>query len=177
MLRLALAVSALLSLPVAAREPPPPAGGRIQSDEGTVEILGRPVRVGEALRLPEGFIRVEEKGTEDENVGSFTVVPAESMGAVAAASGEAAGAGDPGPRPDDERSCRAERAAYLAELWRQSGIEVESPDALIEGLEAGTGPGTGFYWFALATDAFRPLAWSSSLRDRANALSRCVRGM
>jgi hypothetical protein len=58
-----------------------------------------------------------------------------------------------------------------------SGIDVKDPVALLEGLEAGgAGPLTGYYWFALATDAFRPLAWSSELRSRADALARCARG-
>jgi hypothetical protein len=73
--------------------------------------------------------------------------------------------------------CRTERAAYLRELWKTSGIDVKDPDALLAGLEAGdSGPASGYYWFALATDPFRPLAWSSDLRDRAEALARCVRG-
>jgi hypothetical protein len=170
----------LLSLVAApARSEPPRAEGQIVSDEGRTEILGRPIRVGEKIELPEGFIRVEEQGTEDEEVGSFTVVPAESFGGSAAiALGPAASAEDPAPGPaGGARDCSAERARYLAELWRLSGIEVSSPDAVIEGLEGpGGGPRAGFYWFALATDPFRPLAWSSELRSRADALARCVRG-
>lgn len=177
MRRLTAALAALaLAAPASAE---PPAAGRIETDEGTIEILGRPVKVGERIETPEGWIRVEEAGPEDGEVGSFGVVSAESFGAGAdpGAATPAAAAGDPGDRPAAPRDCRPERAAYLAELWRQSGIEVSSPDALIEGLESGgTGPGTGYHWFALATDAFRPLAWSSALRDRAEALARCVRG-
>jgi hypothetical protein len=56
-----------------------------------------------------------------------------------------------------------------------SGIEVSDPDALLLGLEGDQGAAAGFYWFALATDPFRPLAWSSDLRARAEALARCVR--
>ncbi len=172
------AACALLFASLAARADPPRADGRIETDEGRVEILGRPYRVGETIQLPEGFIRVEEKGTEDEHVGSFTVVPAESLAAASPASpADEPAAADPAPASPAARECRAERSAYLAELWRQSGIEVSSPDALIRGLDAGgSGPGQGFYWFALATDAFRPLAWNSTLRDRAEALARCVRG-
>ncbi len=171
-------LAAFLALPTVASADPPRAEGRIQSDEGRVEILGRPVRVGERVDLPEGWIRVEEKGTEDENVGSFSIVAAGSpaMGETAASSeaAEAEGPADASPR---ELDCRAERAAYLAELWKESGIEVTSPDALLEGLESGRGPAAGYYWFALATDPFRPLAWSSDLRDRANALVRCMQGL
>jgi hypothetical protein len=177
MLRVALALLLLVAAPAAPRADP--AAGRIETDEGTIEILGRPVKVGEKIETPEGFIRVEEAGPEDGQVGSFGVVSAASFGAGAdaGATAPAAAASDPASRPAKPSDCRKQRAAYLAELWRASGIEVSSPDALIEGLEAGaSGPATGYAWFALATDPFRALAWSSELRDRAEALARCVRG-
>jgi hypothetical protein len=177
MIRPAL-LAAVLALPLAAPAAPPArAEGRIESDEARTEILGRPVRVGERIELPEGFLRVEEEGTEDREIGSFTVVSAESLGAIAPAPAAPAGAGDPAASSPGAPACRAERAAYLAQLWKESGIEVKDPAALLEGLQGGaTGPATGFYWFALQTDAFRPLAWSSELRSRADALARCVRG-
>ena len=168
-------VVALLALPLTPLAEPPRAEGRVESDEGHVEILGRPVRVGERIDLPEGWFRVEEAGPEDDEVGSFAVVPAESFGAAAAAAPEPGAASDPASARPGRRDCAAERSAYLAELWRQNGIEVSAPAALLDGLEGGSrGPKTGFYWFALATDAFRPLAWSSALRARAEALVRCV---
>ncbi len=178
MRRLALAVAlAAAAAPGAATRADPAAAGRIQTDEGAIEILGRPVKVGEKIETPEGFIRVDEAGPEDGEVGSFGVVAAESLGDVGAAAAPVAEAGDPAPTRAPARDCRAERSAYLAELWHESGIEVKAPDAVIDGLAAGsTGPATGYAWFALATDAFRPLAWSSDLRDRAAALARCVRG-
>ncbi len=175
---LALALAAAVAPGSGARADPASAG-RIQTDEATVEILGRPVKVGEKIETPEGFIRVEEAGPEDGQVGSFSVVSAASLGAGAdpKAADPVATAGDPASRPAAPPDCRAERAAYLAELWRASGIEVSSPDAVIEGLQAGgSGPATGYGWFALATDPFRALAWSSALRDRAEALARCARG-
>jgi hypothetical protein len=178
-LAVALALAAAVAAPPTARAERT-AEGRIQTDEGTVEILGRRVKVGEKVETPEGWIRVEEAGPEDGEIGSFSVVSAESFGAAAVADAsvsQVASAGDPGSRPAAARDCRAERSAYLAELWRASGIEVKNPEAVIEGLEAGrSGPATGYGWFALATDAFRPLAWSSALRERAAALARCVRG-
>lgn len=180
MFRIAAApvLAAALAFPLAASADPPRAEGRIDSDEGHVEILGRPVRVGERVDLPEGWIRVEERGTEDENVGSFSIVAAgSSAGAEPDASAEVAEAGGPAEAPPREVDCRAERSAYLAELWKQSGIEVSSPDALLEGLESGRGAAAGFYWLALATDPFRPLAWSSDLRARAEALVRCMQGL
>ncbi len=174
----AVAAAVSIAFPAAYRADPPRAEGRIDTDEGRIEILGRPVRVGERIELPEGFIRVEEKGTEDENVGSFGIVPAESLHLAGASVGdEPQGAGDPAASPPPERrACRAERAAYLAELWKESGIEFSSPEELLEGLESGSNAAAGFYWFALQTDPFRPLAWSSDLRNRADALARCIRG-
>lgn len=174
----AVALAFALATPGSPARADPVAEGRIQTDEGTIEILGRPVKVGEKIETPEGFIRVEEAGPEDGEVGSFGVVAAESFGggAAVAALGPVAEAGDPAPARPGARDCRAERSAYLEELWHQSGIEVKAPDAVIDGLAAGsTGPATGYAWFALATDAFRPLAWSSELRARAAALARCVR--
>ncbi|ACL67591.1 conserved hypothetical protein [Anaeromyxobacter dehalogenans 2CP-1] len=197
MLRHALVIplAAALALPARAEDPEPPVEGRLEAGAAQVEILGRPVRVGERIELPEGYLIVEEKGTEDARVGSFSVVPAESFQPVAMlamAAGDGAGRGTasdaaPAPAPAapavlpagqrPEPPCRGERAAYLRELWKTSGIDVRDPDALLTGLEAGAaGPATGYYWFALATDPFRPLAWSSDLRERADALARCVRG-
>lgn len=170
-----------------------PSEGTIDAGDARVEILGKPVRVGETIELPEGFIRVEEAGTEDLQVGSFSVVPASSLRATAAArleppdqappapdAGAAAASATPPEGRDAARApelpCRAERSAYLSELWKLSGIDARDADALLEGLEGpGRGPRTGFYWFALATDPFRPLAWSPELRSRADALERCVR--
>lgn len=162
--------------------------GRVESPGARVELLGKPVRVGEDRVLPEGFIRVEEEGSEDREVGSFSIVPARTLRPSSLAR-SAPGPDAAGVRPVEdgravspavivsrERPCRRERAAYLRELWRASGIEVADPDAVIEGLESGAGAASGFYWFALATDPFRPLAWSSGLRARADALARCVRG-
>jgi hypothetical protein len=176
---LQLAIAAALVLPLSVRADTPRAEGRIETDEGKVEILGRAVRVGERVDLPEGWYRVEEAGPEDADIGSFAVVPVETFAsATAPAVTASADATDPAPAPARarRRDCRAERSAYLAELWRQSGIEVSSPGALVEALDGqNAGPAAGFYWFALGTDAFRPLAWSSTLRERADALARCAR--
>jgi len=120
---------------------------------------------------------VEESGPDDGQAGSFGVVPAESFGATTASAPPLARAGEPAEPLPVASECRAERDAYLSELWRASGIDVKDPSALLDGLQGGaTGPAAGFLWFALATDVFRPLAWSSELRARADALARCVRG-
>jgi hypothetical protein len=177
---LALAAALLASLSARA-DPPAVADGRVESDGSRLEVLGKPVPVGERIVLPEGWMRVEEQGVEDRAVGSFGVVAAGSTttaprpGAdvLSSQAGEQSAAG---LRPPAAPACRRERAAYLRELWRLSGIEFDEPDALLEGLEGDAlGARTGFYWFALATDPFRPLAWSSDLRDRAEELARCVR--
>jgi hypothetical protein len=172
----ALLAAVLAAFPLAPSAAPR-ADGRIESDEGRVELFSRPVRVGERIELPEGYLVVEEAGDEDERVGSFTVVSADSFVAAApAAPAVEADAGDPAAGAPPARECDAERAAYLEELWKESGIEVSDPTALLEGLQGGAaGPAAGFYWFALATDPFRPLAWSSELRSRADALARCVK--
>jgi len=194
-----LALSAAATAGAQARAPAPPASasaGRIESDEGRVEILGRTLRAGDTIELPEGFLRVEEDGREDRQIGSFTVVAARNEPPASAADGSAAPGAAPGEgaaahdaagplaaRPAagapsrTTPDCRAQRSAYLAELLRLSGVEVSSPADLIEGLDgSASGPAAGFYWFALQTDPFRPLAWSSELRSRAEALTRCVRG-
>jgi hypothetical protein len=177
--RLAVAAAALLlALPSAAAEPPR-AEGRIESDEARVEILGRAYRVGETIQLPEGYIRVEESGPEDEEVGSFSVVPASTLASVelAAAGEEATGEGPAAASAPRPPACRAERAAYLAEVWKASGIEVSDPAAFLAAFEGSPGnPGVASLWFALSTDAFRPLAWSSDARAKASALARCMRG-
>jgi hypothetical protein len=164
------------------------AQGTIELDGDTrVEVLSGNVPVGKRIDLPEGWYRVEDEGVEERDVGSFTVAsassdagapepgaatvppaapaiaePVSSPAALAAAMGQA-------------EACRRERSAFLKELWRESGIEVSDPDALVRGLDAGTlGPGAAFVWSALSTDAFRNLAWSSELRSRADELVRCV---
>ncbi len=178
---------ALVAVATAAR----PAGGdrpegTIESDGSRSEVLARKIPVGQRIELPEGWFRVEEEGVEDGSVGSFTVMGPSSD--QVAAEPEAAPA-EPPPPPATAgattrtpvigfpaaAACRRERSAYLRELWRESGIEVSDPEAFLEGLDAGSsGPDAGYYWFALSTDAFRNMSWSSELRSRARELVRCV---
>jgi hypothetical protein len=179
-------IAVLLSLPsvdLASAPETPRAEGRIESGGARVEILGKPYRVGETIQLPEGYLRVEEAGPEDEEVGSFTVVPASAPMSVASVSARAATSPvEPEPEalpapPPPPASCRKERAAYLAEIWKQSGIEVDDPAALLDAFEGSPGnPSVANLWFALSTDSFRTLAWSSDARAKANALSRCIAG-
>lgn len=173
-----------LSSPAGAADPARAEGTIDLGGDVRVEVLSKKVPVGQRIDLPEGWYRVEEEGSEDGQVGSFTVA---SVGTTEAASGTGASAAPPAPPAPDSPaafaatalsrsdSCRAERNAYLRELWHASGIEVDDPDALLRGLEAGDrGPAAGYFWFALSTDAFRNLAWSSDLRGRARDLARCV---
>ncbi len=165
------------------------AAGQVVAEEGRVEILHEPAKVGQRVDLPEGWYRVEEAGTEDRDVGSFAVVSSKEFAAagIAATETDTTSSGDaqvpagaqpqtvpPGDRAAHE--CREERSAYLAELWKQQGIEVKDPDAVMAGLDGGAAVGASQAWLAISTDAFRPLAWSPALRDRAEALARCVRG-
>ncbi len=175
----------LPSLPLADAPEPPGAEGRIESGGARVEILGKRYRVGETIQLPEGYLRVEEAGPEDEEIGSFTVVPASAPMSVASVSARGQQAPpavepevEPFPAPPPPAaSCRKERAAYLAEIWKQSGIEVSDPAAFLDAFEGAPGnPNVANLWFALSTDAFRTLAWSSDARAKANALSRCMAG-
>lgn len=171
---LVVSLSLAVALPVAAEGP---AEGRIEGEGVHVEVLGQAVAVGERVDLPEGWFRLEEEGVEDREVGSFSIVaPSDAGDGTAVALASAAPA--PAVPPATAKSgppCRAERSAYLRELLRISGVEVEDPEALLEGLDAGQGGATGYGWFALQTDPLRPMAWSSDLRDRARALAACVR--
>jgi hypothetical protein len=160
--------------------------GTIEVGSGHTEVLSKPLPVGKRIELPEGWFRVEEGGVEDGRVGSFTIMsssdeeetpsdaPTIARADAPALAAEVAAPARAVPQAAAS-SCRAERNAYLRQLWKESGIEVSDPDALLEGLDAGSGPATGYYWFAIATDAFRNLAFSSDLRGRAEELVRCIR--
>ncbi|WP_242342009.1 hypothetical protein [Anaeromyxobacter terrae] len=200
MSRTFLVVAALAAIPVVSRPEPPLAEGSIDAGDAQVEVLGRRYAPGETIELPEGYLRVEEAGPEDDEIGSFSVVPAAALAraeAPAAATAErhaprtgaseqpssvtvtGMGAGEEAPAPwrSAHPDCSAERAAYLAEIWKQSGIEVSDPQGFLAGLEqTEEGADLTLAWFALSTDAFRTLAWSSDARAKAAALARCARG-
>ncbi len=175
-----LAACTLAAALAPAAVPADPPAGRVETDQGRAEILSTPVQVGVRVELPEGWYRVEEAGDEDGQVGSFAVVPPGALAAAGAPAAEDdgadAGSGPASARPAP-RSCRAERNAYVAELWRMQGIDVEDPVGLLAGVEGeGFAPWIATLALGISTDAFRPLAWSPALRDRAAALARCERG-
>jgi hypothetical protein len=167
---------ALALLPASGRAEPP--SGVVETDEGRIEILGRPVKVGERVDLPEGWYRVEEAGPEDRQVGSFGIVSSSTSSAAAVAEPNVPAAEEgPAERGRATATCAAERAAFLTELFRGMGVQVADPAAFLQGLEGdGFAPGLSTLWLALATDPVRPLAWSSALRERADALARCAHG-
>ena len=195
MSRTLLVAAALAALPVVSRPEPPRAEGSIDAGDAQVEVLGRRYAPGDTIELPEGYLRVEEAGPEDEEVGSFSIVPAAALAraeapvtataerraprSAADAMGTGLGAEEelPAPRPSTGPDCSAERAAYLAEIWKQSGIELSGPQGFLAGLEqTEEGADLTLAWFALSTDAFRTLAWSSDARAKAAALARCAQG-
>ncbi len=119
--------------------------------------------------------RLRAQGQADEPAPARQRAPNVERGFAASSDLERAGdwGAETHPAPEQDDPCRAERNAYLRELWHASGIEVDDPDAVARGLDEGTG-GAGSLWFAYSTDAFRNLAWSSDLRSRARDLARCV---
>lgn len=192
-----LVAAALAALPAGSRPQPPLAEGSIDTGTARVEVLGRHYSPGDTIELPEGYLRVEEAGPEDADIGSFSVVPAATIamadaapaGAQRTESARGVAAVIPFPRREREEEgaapaparvgpdCSAERAAYLAEIWKQSGIELSDPQGFVAGLErTDEGADLTLAWFALSTDAFRTLAWSSDARAKAAALARCARG-
>jgi AcrR family transcriptional regulator len=175
-----------LALAAAPARTAEPAAGRLDMDDAQVEVLSQPLPAGRRIELPEGFLQVEEDGPEDGDVGTFTVASAAAVTPAATAAPPASEdqalpappppAFPPAAAPGEQASpCRAERTAYLRELWRESGIDLDDPVALAEGLESGAaGPATAYGWFALQVDAFRNLSWSEDLKARARDVVRCV---
>ena len=157
---------------------PPQAGGRIESRRGTIEILGRPVRVGDRIELPGGLPAGRggrDRGRRRRLVHRRLLRGVRRGGTPRSpppggATEPAAGA-SPAPVPQG-RAPRVPRRAVARVRDRGVGSGRAARGAR---RPAPPAPARGYYWFALATDAFRPLAWSSELRSRADALARCVR--
>ncbi len=178
------AVAVVPTLPLAA-------GDRRAAAEGArLESLPDQLREGDTIRLPEGFLRVE--GPEEPGpAGSFSVAPAEEV-LPYSCGGRCPAAIDippeppptlpppPARRPRGMGLCEPERAAFLKELLRISGVEeVSDPLALIAaftGEGAGDVPSLRFpEWGLLPVDPVRALAWNFELQIRAHELSECIR--
>jgi len=177
---------------------PPRAEGTLSSGDATVEVLSQKLPVGERIDLPEGWYRIEEEGTEDEHVGSFTVAEASGGGGAATRAVAPPPPAEPSsPAPPSQPpvafrppstpagwaslsllrtgSCRAERSAYLRQLFHEAGIDdVKDPEALLRGLDGGPG-GLASVSFWQSFEPFRNLSWSIHLKARARDLERCVR--
>lgn len=96
--------TALAAVPPTSRAEPPTAAGRIETEGGRFEILGRPLRAGDRIELPEGYLVVEESAPDDGQAGSFGVVPAASLATTAPeppVRAEAGGPADAGPGGPD----------------------------------------------------------------------------
>ena len=120
------------------------------------------------VRVPEGFVRAEADAP------SATSNRSPSPTSSPSPSSTSAGTSMPAPDP-----CRAERSAYLRRLLQMTGVDLDDPIALLEGL---AGPG-GYQGALLSTplgvlpgvDPVRPLAWDAELRSRARDLAACAR--
>ncbi|BDG08723.1 hypothetical protein [Anaeromyxobacter paludicola] len=176
---LAAAVAVLPSLALAGPAPAEAPAGRSASGPAT----------GRTIRTPEGFLRVEEP-EEPGPGGTLSIVPAAEPARPPAAPqpgvGEAEGRTQPPPapsalprRPRGMGLCEPERAAFLKELFRIAGVDVEDPLALVAaftGENAGDVPSLRFpEWGLVPVDPVRALAWNFELQIRARELSQCVR--
>jgi len=171
------------------------ASGSVRSDLMSIEVL--PPRAGNEIRTPEGFVRLEGSSAAPAGLatfGTYRPVPVRAptagarSAAMAGAQAEApVGAAQPGggdgaipPPPGSLRDpCRAERSRYVRRLLVMSGIDLDDPLALLEGM---TGPGgyPAHYLFTVigllpGADPIRPLAWDQELRSLARDLAACSR--
>ncbi len=194
---------AVASIPAAARGDDA-AGGRIESDQARIEILRAGGQ--REIRTPEGFLRVEdppEPGDEDR-LGSFGTYhaavlmpdePGDDALDVAARPERPARSIRPGEAPLEAPPpvrrdglvdttapvagadpCRPQRARYLRRVLRMSGIDVDRPIELLDGLAGPASQGgtllLGGYLIP-GFDAVRPLAWDQELRSLGRDLATC----
>ncbi|MFL5274627.1 MAG: hypothetical protein ACJ79E_21435, partial [Anaeromyxobacteraceae bacterium] len=86
---------------------------------------------------------------------------------------------DAAPRPPPVDPCRRERSAYLRQLLRATGVDLDDPLALLDGLAGPRGYDAAAlftpYGLVPGVDPIQPLAWDSTLRTLANDLARCAR--
>jgi hypothetical protein len=173
-------------------------GGRIESDELVSIELITPSGQRE-IRTPEGFLRVESDEPDDPSsstMGSFgtyhaaVLAPSESGVQVVDADPSPADAAPAEPAPPLRRDgmfdtsaptagadpCHAQRNRYFRRVLRMSGVDVERPLELLDGL---AGPGSrggnlliGGYLMP-GVNPIQPLAWDQELRSLARDLATC----
>jgi hypothetical protein len=177
------------------------AGGWIESDQAQIEIL-RPGGRRE-IRTPEGFLRVEDPAEpgDDERLGSFgTYHPAalaredggdRAVDVAAPAARPAPPAEPPLEAPPPLRRdglvdttapvpgadpCRPQRARYLRRVLRMSGVDLDRPLDLLDGLAGPASQGGNLLlggYLVPGLDAVRPLAWDQELRSLGRDLATC----
>lgn len=177
--------------PVAAPAPPAMAGGSVRSDRMALELL--PPRAGNEIRTPEGFIRLEGSGAAPASLVSFGTyrpvppqVTAAARGTPVVARTEAA-EGTPGgdggalsaAASPAREPCRAQRSRYVRRLLAMSGVDLDDPLALLEGMTGAGGYPAHYLFTAVGllpgSDPIRPLAWDLELRSLARELAACSR--
>lgn len=167
-------------------------GGQIETDEANIEIV-RPHH-GRVIQTPEGFLRVEDGPDLDRSpgLGSFgTYHPTSAANAPEAGPGSTgSGAADPSERvqvrPDGmvdttapvpgTDPCRPQRGRYLRRLLEMSGVKVDRPLDLLDGLAGPSAAGGNVLvsgWVAPGVDPLKPLAWDQELRSLGRDLAAC----
>jgi hypothetical protein len=175
--------------PGRAEEEPSEVAARIETDDGTIEII-QPHH-GRVIETPEGYLRIEEGPDLDEGVqgsfGTYHATPVEP----AAVSRIAVTSVEPPPAPvtvgpdglvdtsaptAGADPCHAQRERYFRRLLQMSGVYVDRPLELLDGL---AGPGrvganvlvTGY--LSPGVDPLKPLAWDQELRSLGRDLAVC----
>ncbi len=191
---------AVASIPAAARGDDA-AGGRIESDQARIEIL----RAGgqREIRTPEGFLRVEDPPApgDEDRLGSFgtyhpaVLVPDETGDDALDVAARPARPTHPAEAPLEAPPalrrdglvdttapipgadpCRPQRTRYLRRVLRMSGIDVDRPIELLDGLAGPASQGGNLLlggYLIPGFDAVRALAWDQELRSLGRDLATC----
>jgi hypothetical protein len=136
-------------------------------------VAALPVAAQEAS----GFVETERGRLEVGAGGAFfgtakaaTATPPRPPIATATPTATSAPAADP---------CRPQRSAYLRQLLRATGVDLDDPLALLDGLAGPRGYDAAAlftpYGLVPGVDPLQPLAWDSTLRTLADDLARCAR--
>jgi hypothetical protein len=179
------AAALLAAFPAAAQE----ASGWVQTEHGRVEISGGRTFFGTAMAPAPGrpvssFSPRPPAHPEPFDFAQDRLRGAESKGPPLRGGEREVGATLPAPPREVGASatadpCRAPRSAYLRQLLRTTGVDVDDPLALLDELAGPRGydAATLFTPYGLlpGVDPIRPLAWDSELRRLARDLVRCGR--